>query len=112
MTPTSAGDYISGAYFNVEWAGRSADAGFPGGALAKDLPGYYRVGQSTQAGLDTGGSLPDGTQYWQQGKSPDSTTFQIEVVNQTGAPIRYALTLTRSNDAVSAADDAQPAPTP
>src|SRR5262249_37015586 len=29
MTPTSAGDYTSGAYFNVEWAGNSNDAGFP-----------------------------------------------------------------------------------
>ena len=110
MAPTSDGDYTSGAYFNVEWAGNSNDAGFPGGALAKDLPGYYRVGQSTQASLDTGGSLPDGTQYWQQGKSTDSNTFQIEVVNQSGATIRYALTLTRSNDAISARDDALPAP--
>jgi hypothetical protein len=111
MTPSSAGDYTGGAYFNVEWAGVGTDPSFPGGAFAKDLPGYYRVAQSTQSGLEGGGTLPDGTQYWQQGKSPDSTAYQIEVVNQTGAPMRYALTLTRSNDAVSAKDDAVPAPT-
>jgi hypothetical protein len=112
MTPTDQGDYWSGAYFNVEWLGTATDPAFPGGQLAKDLPGYFRVGQSTQALLKGGTPLPDGTQYWQQGKSAIGMTFVIEVVNQSPSTISYALTIDRSNDSVSADDNAMSAPTP
>src|SRR5262249_56290910 len=67
-------------------------------------------GQSRKAGSDGSGRLPAGTQYWQLGKSAASTAFAIEVLNQTAAPLSYALTLDRSNDAVSATDNALPAP--
>jgi hypothetical protein len=112
MTPTSAGDYNTGVFFNVEWLGSITDANFPGGQIAKDLPGYFRIGQSTQASLKSGSLLPDGVQYWQQNKSTWGMPLTLEVVNDTAGTASYALTLDRSNAAVSADDNAMPAPWP
>jgi sugar lactone lactonase YvrE len=103
--------YSGGAFFNVDWTGLSSDSNFPGGRYNQDATGYWRVGQSTRAGLDDGsGLLPANTQYWQQGASANSATYEIEVVNRSSSPIAYALTLNQSKNAVSASTDAVPAP--
>src|SRR5262249_41509243 len=91
-----------GVFFNVEWTGLPSDQSFPGGMFGEDLAGYFRVGQSTQSGLPDGTILPNGTQYWQQGKSANSIPFSVAVVNNTTATVSYALTLVQSNDAMSA----------
>jgi sugar lactone lactonase YvrE len=103
--------YGGGAFFNVEWTGLSSDSNFPGGMYNQDATGYWRVGQSTRAGLDDGrGLLPANTQYWQQGASANSATYEVEVVNASSSPIAYALTLNQSKNAISASTDALPAP--
>ncbi|SRR5258708_28160872 len=105
--------YTSGVFFNVEWSGLPSDQNFPGGKFQQDWPNCYRVAQSTQSQLDDGsGPLPAGTQYWQQTKSNYSNTFAIEVVNASASPTSYALTLAQSDAAVSASDNALPAPSP
>lgn len=99
-----------GAFFNVEWQGLASDSSFPGGLFSADVPGFYRVGQSTQSGLNRGGALPDGTQYWQQNQSSNGLDLILQVVNATGASMTYALTEARSTQAVSPDDYALPAP--
>jgi hypothetical protein len=87
-----------GVFVNVDWQGQPTDQNAPQGLYGGDLPGYIRVGQSGQY------QLPSGLSYWEQDKSTLGRPYALEVVNDTGAPVAYALTLGQSNNAVTYTD--------
>jgi hypothetical protein len=74
------GSHPAGVFFNVDWT--TAD-----GNRNADWPGLFRYGQSSTYGL------PVGTQYWTRSTSAN-TTYDVEVVNNSGLPITYAVAST------------------
>jgi hypothetical protein len=74
------GSHPSGVYFNVDWS--TAD-----GAPNADWPGLFRYGRSSNY------NLPVETQYWTRSTSA-RTTYYVEVVDNSGFPITYALAST------------------
>jgi hypothetical protein len=78
-TPTMPSDQNT-IYFNVDWSGSS-------GQQNVDWQGYSRIGQGTPSGL------PLGRRYWFASVT-QQTTYYVELVNNSTAPIGYALALT------------------